>query len=137
MRVESALLCDAATIREGLLHVLGAGVTRVGRPMFPTTLGIALAVVIAVEADEAGEHRLDVHLVERPDTRVAGLAVEFAVASPAGEEPEDWVSVPVVLPADQMPLPRPARYEMRVLIDDEQLAALRFEAAVHEAAPPA
>lgn len=104
--------------------------------MFPTQLGLPLALVIAVEAREAGEHRLNVQLVERPTTRVAGLAVEFAVAPPILDDPEDWVSVPVVLPVTQMALPRPGGYELQIQIDDEHHVTLRFEAVVNEAVGP-
>ena len=45
MRIDTALLCDAATERDGLLNVLGGGITVATRPEFPAPLGMTLALV--------------------------------------------------------------------------------------------
>ncbi len=61
MRIDCALLCDAATVREGLLHVLGGGIAHAVRPSFPAPAAMSLAVHVWVTQDEAtGDHVLAV-----------------------------------------------------------------------------
>ena len=43
MKLEAVVLCDAATVREGLLHTLGAGITRVWSRGHPTSLNTVVA----------------------------------------------------------------------------------------------
>ncbi len=72
MKLDVALLCDAATVREGLLHVLGGGVTKLSRPDYPAPLGVQLAVRVTGEWSEAsGTHKLEVALVDADSEQVA------------------------------------------------------------------
>jgi hypothetical protein len=52
MEIEAAILCDAATVREGLIHILGGPITRIWRPALPAPLGVALAVIICMTPQE-------------------------------------------------------------------------------------
>jgi len=40
MKLEAALLCDFAEVREGLLFVVAGGITRVARASLPDRLGL-------------------------------------------------------------------------------------------------
>jgi hypothetical protein len=55
MDVDFVLLCDAAMIREGLLHIPGAPITRLYRPSVPAPLGVSVAVVFTVERADYGK----------------------------------------------------------------------------------
>ncbi|MBU6495776.1 MAG: hypothetical protein KGR42_05095 [Acidobacteria bacterium] len=57
MDIEFAVLCDAATVRDGLLHVLGAPITRIYRRILPAPLGISLAALFAFDAEDHGQLR--------------------------------------------------------------------------------
>jgi hypothetical protein len=57
MDIEFAVLCDAASIREGILNVLGAPITRVYRPELPAALGVSLAALFVFEAEDHGQMR--------------------------------------------------------------------------------
>ena len=51
MELKAAIICDAASVREGLLHVLGGGITRIWRQDLPAALGVALAVIVDLPPD--------------------------------------------------------------------------------------
>ncbi len=51
IRVGAALLCDAATIREGVLNILGGGISLIGFPGFPAPIASTLAILLYVNAE--------------------------------------------------------------------------------------
>lgn len=130
MRIDCALLCDAATVREGLLHVLGGGITRANRPGYPAPLGLTLALRILVHPTEADrEHKLLVRLQGADGERIADFEVEFGVQDPAKVDPKEQVSVPLPLgipPAVQ--LPKPGQYSFELLIDGIHQQSVPFVA---------
>jgi hypothetical protein len=60
MKVPVAVLCDAVSVRDGLLHILGGGITKVGRPSVPTPFGVQLALMLAFRHDDLGPHIITV-----------------------------------------------------------------------------
>jgi hypothetical protein len=139
VRLQSALLCDAATVREGLLHVLGGAITRVGRPGFPAPLALAVALNVVGEADELSEsHAVTVDVVhDESGERVGGVRLEFEIAESdlAPGEPLS-LSLAVSFPADAVTLPRPGAYRIGLAVDDGEVTQLRFTAQL-SAPPPA
>ena len=129
MRIDSALLCDAATVREGLLHILGGGITRVNRPSFPAPLGVTLAMRILVQPDEADRtHVLSVRLRDAEGQFVASMEAEFGVNAAEALQPDEESPLPVVvaLPAQ---LPRPGAYSFDLFVDETPQASLAFVAS--------
>jgi hypothetical protein len=120
VRVDAALLCDAATVREGLLHILGGGATVVSRAVFPTSLGLVMAVSLTVDPDEvAGHHEIVVELATMDEGQALGRAglVWEAQEIPSTPFPEIPLQLPAVVPL-QLTVPRPGAYRVRLLIDD-------------------
>ena len=130
MRVDCALLCDAATVREGLLHILGGGVTRATRASFPAPLGLTLAVRILVHPTEADRsHQLQIRLQGEDGQRVAELTAEFSVNEAGELAPGEHVSIPIPLnlPPAVM-LPGPGGYSFELLIDGIHQTSVPFRA---------
>ena len=48
MEIRVATICDFAQVRDGLLSVISAGITRVWRSQYPAPLGVMLALVFEV-----------------------------------------------------------------------------------------
>ncbi len=97
MNFAVALLCDAATVREGLLHLLGGAVTRIWRTGLPATLNVDLALVIALE-----EGQLDIpHQVELTIANADGIIGQamgaFQAPRPPKLELDETLLVPSVL----------------------------------------
>lgn len=118
MDVAAALLCDSATVREGLLNVLGAGVTRLWRPELPAPLAVTLAVIA-----EMAEEDLPVpHEVEVTISNTGGLIGQamggFQAGAPAANvEAGERFLVPIALDLRNAGTNAYGRHEMRVSID--------------------
>ena len=128
MRIDCALLCDAATVREGLLHILGAGITRAGRPAFPAPVDLTLALRILVHPTELNRpHELEVRLQGADGEGIGGFVIGFESDNPGGLEPGEHVSLPLpIVPPPDAQLPGPGRYSFEVLIDGVHQATVPF-----------
>jgi hypothetical protein len=119
MDVDTCMLCDAATVREGLLHILGGGITQTVRPEFPSPLGISLALrVLAHPTETAHPHKLEVILQDEDGERIVKFQLQIAEIDeaiiPVGEQ------APITLAWDfpgKPVLPHPGRYSFELLID--------------------
>ena len=98
MRIDAALLCDAATVREGLLHVLGAGVTRLYRSKLPAPLNVMFAVLIDVAPGEADTpHEVELRFTG-PQNQMLGIVKgAFKAARSDRCERDEHQLLPVVL----------------------------------------
>lgn len=129
MRIDCALLCDAATVREGLLHVLGGGVTRINRPGYPAPLApLTLALRILVHPTETDRpHQLEVRLQGADGETAARFDVQFGINDPGDIQPGEEVSVPLPLPMPQeIALTQAGRYSFELLIDGTHQATVPF-----------
>lgn len=130
------MLCDFATVREGLLHVLGAGVTRLWRQTYPAPLGLSLALLFRLEPSETHEqHRLRVVLVNEDGQRQAELDGQFGVQAGPGTRPGEQVVMPMVLNLQGMPIMKAGTYSLDILLDSLQIGSLSFVVATPEAGP--
>jgi hypothetical protein len=121
-------------VREGLLHILGGGITEASRPEYPAPLGMALAMRIMMHPTElGGPHRVDVILNDEDGQRVTNFNVDIGVPElppegiPAGVEPE-------IMFAWDFPgrpqLPHPGKYSFEVLIDNQHQLSVPFSAVL-------
>jgi hypothetical protein len=132
-----AFLCDAATVREGLLNVLGAGITRIWREGFPAPLGMQLAFVLTVHPTEAAEqHRFRVVVQNADGATVAQIDAEFGLNPPLdatpgpGPQPGEMLAAPAVLDLRNVGVPEPGAYSVELLLDGQHVRSLPFIAAV-------
>jgi len=87
MDVATALLCDAATVREGLLHVLGGGITRLWRPALPAELATKLAVLVDLAPEDLETpHELEV-LILCGELEIGRVMAGFQAHRPPRAEP--------------------------------------------------
>lgn len=132
MRVD-ALLCDFATVREGMLHILGGGVSRVWREQFPAPLGLTLAMLLALEPAEARHpHKLRIVLQDVDGASVAELDGQFGIQAGPGSKPGEQVAMPLVLNLHTVQIPKAGEYSLEVLLDGLVVRSMPFRAA-----PPA
>ena len=124
------LLCDSARVREGLLHLLGGGITRLWRDRYPTQMGVDLAVIVTLTpAERASAHTLDVNILGADGEQIAQVQGEFQVE--AGGDVEAWASsiVPLVLPLQNVALPEAGDYMIDVLVDKQSRRSINIRAA--------
>ncbi|MDQ1679667.1 MAG: hypothetical protein QOI42_526 [Frankiaceae bacterium] len=128
MRISTALLCDAATVREGLLHVLGGGVTRLGRGEFPAAMDVDLALMVQQHPTEFnGAHALRVILQDTDGRELAEAEMAWGPLQVLDAMHTDaWQ--PVVVPLRSVLLPGPGDYSVEVLIDGIHQVSIDFVA---------
>lgn len=126
MRMTMATLCDAASVREGLLHLLGAGITMIQRGSYPAPLGVQLALLFVMnpKADlRPYQLKIAIHDMEK-DEEIGGIEASISPAGPTSYGDAYPVSMPLVLDLRDAGVPRPGSYEIQVELEGERLADL-------------
>lgn len=128
-RLTTAILCDHAQVRGGLLFVLSGGISRLNRPELPSPIMAQLAVVMEFQPDEiALTHEIRV-TVQHAETLKAIVTVTGGIQ--VGEVPEllpgEPLQVPMVIPQiAAATVEAEGAYDIRVTIDDEPPVMLPF-----------
>jgi hypothetical protein len=97
-KLTSAIICDYAQVRDGLLFMMSGSITRVFRPDLPAPMGVMLALVMEVPAGEQDQvHEVNV-AVKHAGTasevfRLAGGAQVAGAVTYPGES----IYVPMVI----------------------------------------
>lgn len=95
--ISAAILCDFAQVRENLLFVSSAGVTRVYSPTTPAAFNMMLALMLSVGPDELDQaHELSVVIKQNETARdVARLVGAFQ--SSGDTFPGEGLFIPLAL----------------------------------------
>ena len=117
MKVDVALLCDAVTVREGLLNILGGGVTQTTHPSYPATFEGGLALRILLHPTEAGmDHQLNLILQSEDGKRLVEVKAGFRSETPPTLVPGQDLSLALAV-ALSGGIPTPGMYSFEILID--------------------
>src|SRR5258706_12242782 len=113
MRVE-ALLCDAATVREGLLHVLGGGVSRLARGVSPGPLGAQLALMMTAMPIEAsqGAHKFQITLQDEDGKSIMEITGQFMINPAPDQGKGEPMNLPLVLNLANVAIPKAGIYSL-------------------------
>ena len=117
MDITTAILCDSATVREGLLHLLGGPINRLWRPNLPAPLGVALAAIVEIEQSE-----LDVpHEIRATISNDLGVLAEvaggFQVGRPPRMETNELGYAPFVMPLQGVVTNAYGRHVLTLTVD--------------------
>jgi len=138
MQVNTALLCDAATVKgDGLLNILGGGVTVTRRDSFPSPLGLHLAMrIIARPAELSHAHKIEVLLQDEDGHQVTKVNIGVGESPPPPDveiPPGEEISLPIAWTFPGRPmLPHPGRYSLEILIDGSHQASVPFNAVLQQ-----
>lgn len=145
MELTTALLCDFAQVRDGLMFVASGGVTRIHRHAVPAPLGLMVAVVVEVPlADAAREHTVSAQVLTREGAELAALVTTFRVGTD-GLYRNEAQQVPLVMSLLGVQAQAWGTHVVRLALDGEVCRRLTFyvvpahaEATVrdHVARPP-
>ncbi|MGH9070974.1 MAG: DUF6941 family protein [Acidimicrobiales bacterium] len=120
-RIHTALLCDSATIREGLLHVLGAGISRIWRPRLPAPLGLTLALLVEVAPSGLTQpHQFSVNITGPEDQPIATVMGAFGLPPNLRRprtEPGERPLIPAVVDLRGAAVAHHGRHTMSVSVD--------------------
>lgn len=134
MRID-AFLCDAATVRENLLHVLGGGITRLWRNRFPAQMSVALAMMVQMRPGELGmPHSLQIQVTGADGEPIAAVGGEFSSDANPNLIPGESTNVPLVINLHDVLLPMPGQYGITVVVDRQEKLALSVLAVMTD--PP-
>ena len=131
------VLCDAANVRDGLLNILGAGISSISRPAFPALLECVVAIQFELSGaspDDKIVLRVVVtggngEPVDVPEFETTLSKAPFELDSPTtGRSLVSPVfTLPFILNASALSVPAPGSYRMALFVNDQELSALRFE----------
>lgn len=131
MKITAVLFADSASVREGLLNVLGAGITRLVRDPLPARLDAALALMLQPEDPEDLEatHNLVVTIAETtPDGAVPAAKAVIEIANVRRSDPDGPLpALPVVVPIQSIPIARTGFYRIMVSLDGQDGIGYEFE----------
>ncbi len=126
LRLQALLLSDYANIREGLLNVLSAGITRVKMHTYPGTINVHLAMVVFLPPDQVGvEHHADISL-KYPEkaVEISKVGVKF---HPNGDRfPGEGLYLPITIPLTNVVFPEPGQVDIQVSLDGNPASDLTF-----------
>lgn len=127
MRVTAALLCDHATVREGLLHVLGGCITRLWREQLPAGMGVALALVIEVTQEEtAVPHEIQIWVRDRDGKQVAEVMGGFELTPGPRTERGENLLTPIAIPLQGVGLEQYGKHVVSLAVDAQIVHELEF-----------
>lgn len=123
MDVTTAILCDFAQVREGLLFVASGGVSAMWRDSFPAPFGVCLALVIEMDSIEGQRpHALEVFILDQDGGEAAALKAGLqAIQPPSGTS---VIQAPLSIDLRAVGLPTPGPYEIRVYLDGQHRRTL-------------
>jgi len=125
MELQTAMLCEAATVRDGLLYILGGGVSCCSAPQYPIQLQVSLAVMIELDYLDQGEaHKFVVTLLDAEARELGRGEGEFATLQEL--DLDAVATLPAVIPLAGMTLPVAGDYEIRLEIDGDTRSRLPF-----------
>jgi hypothetical protein len=135
VELTTALLCDHASVREGLLFVVGGGITRIRRASYPSHLGIGLAAVLELDPFEAErDHRFQLVIVGEDGDEVGRVEADIRVGTSEAVKPGENVQVPLAVDMYTTRLPESGAFELRLYVDGEHRRTLQFWAETTPAA---
>lgn len=128
MKIDTALLCDAVTSREGLINILGGGVTRIRPSMYPTQYQGALALQVLIHPTEATtSHTLRILLQAEDGQRLMEIEADIASQPSPDLALGEQMSIPVPVTFGAQ-LPEAGTYSFEVLIDNIHQRTVVFRA---------
>lgn len=129
MRVTTVMLADAATVREGLLHVLGGGINRLVRDPLPAPLGATLAMLLQPDdaADLARTHDLEITIQHTRSEGKSPVARALMTLSKAASAPGTLPPVALVVPIQSVPIVEIGDHKITVSVDGSEVATIEFD----------
>jgi len=123
----SLLLADYANVREGLLNVVSAGITRVApRSDYPFHPDVFLAMMIYVNPDRIDQTHEARVTVKYPETAEKIAQIDFTFNAQASRFPGEGLYVPFALPLRDIVFPHQGEVDVSVTLDGQFAGSLTF-----------
>lgn len=131
-----AVLADAVTVRENLLHVLGGGITALARPEYPAPLGAQLGLTVYTQIPSGEQQSIVFGITCRSaeDEVAFELEGQLEIMSHDGSVP---ASASIAVPLENAGVPAPGLYFIEVKMNGSLEARIPFNATQAEFIAPA
>ena len=132
MKLQSAMLADAARVAGDKLYVFGGQWDRIYTHAFPAAHA-ALTVVLVIEvsySEALTDHHLRVSLMRDGEPAGAEARGLINVGHAPGTTPGAPSYVPICLPFEAVQFIAPGRYEWVVTLNDEPMGSIPLEVAL-------
>ncbi|HEX3623292.1 MAG TPA: hypothetical protein VHT97_13345 [Acidimicrobiales bacterium] len=132
MKLQTAMIADAARVAENKLYVFGGQWDRIYAHSFPAAhTGLTIVLVIEVDYSEAlTDHHLRVVLMRDGEAMGAEARALINVGHAPGSTPGAPSYVPIALPFEAIAFSKAGRYEWAVTINDEPMGSIPLEVAL-------
>jgi hypothetical protein len=132
MKLQTAMIADAARVAENKLYVFGGQWDRIYTHSFPAAhAGLTIVLVIEVSYSEAlTDHHLRVALMRDGEPMGAEARGLINVGHAPGTTPGAPSYVPIALPFEAVQFDQPGRYEWVVTLNDEAMGSIPLEVAL-------
>ena len=129
MKLQSAMLADAARVAENKLYVFGGQWDRVYTHAFPAShAGLTVVLVIEISYSEAlRDHHLRVALMRDGAPAGAEARGVINVGHATGTTPGAPSYVPIALPFENIVFNMPGRYEWVVTLNEDPMGTIPLE----------
>ena len=129
IRLQSLLLADYANVREGMLNVVSAGITRVGIETFPGHMPAHVAMQFYIPPDAFDQLHRGAMTVKYYDGVQVGRA-EFVIHMPAlpaeNVHPGEAIYFPASIPILQLAFERPGQVDINISVNENHCGSLTF-----------
>ncbi len=112
MEIRVATLCDFAQVREGLLSILSAGITRVWHNQYPAPLGVMLALILEINPSETLTNEVRFRIEDADGARLAEASGMVNVSLSPDHDKGEMLTMPLVVDFREVPLPVAGRYQI-------------------------
>jgi hypothetical protein len=127
MELRAALLCEAASTRDGLLFVLGGGIDHWAPAAYPAGLGLTLGVLVeADDRDQGSEHALAIDVLDQKAERIGGISAGFTFEGQM--DPGQTTKLAFAVPLQGVVIPEYGDYEVRLVVDGDTVVATALRA---------
>lgn len=136
-----AVLADAANVRDGLLSVIGGGISVIRYPSYPMPLNADVALLFELTEPAEGEQheiKVDARRVtsEANDETDLLFSVEARlIVGPLGPDAPRHRNAPLAIPLRQAGIPEPGEYRIEVAVNDHPVGNISFAAILREWLP--
>jgi len=128
IRLQALLLADHANIRENLISVLSAGITRAELSTYPGQFPAFLVVVVYAPADQIGlAHEVDIRF-KYPATAatIAEMKLQFPLGNASLLFPGEGQQIPFAIPIHAIPFSATGQVDVQVSLNGQHSGDLSF-----------
>ena len=112
MEIRVATICDFAQVREGLLSVLSAGITRIWNNQYPAPLGVMIALILEINPSDTPIQEVRIRVENEDGAQLAEASGGFKLEPGPGLDPGELMVLPSVIDFRNLPIPAAGRYQI-------------------------